>query len=836
VAPLAAQTEEATAREALPVVRPPTPTQRPSVVGGGGSKVSYQGMPRVPESPNDVAGTPEVEASPMPRRPRPRVGGSAVTQSAPAAPGSALSATGKCRELMQAQAHSQRLLGAIFEMTITEEAAVSIMDTYPELVWLANCLQRCPLPPGWTAAEGNGNMRYIDMGSGQVTEVSPVQDRVAELGRLMLQWRRSPSSVSYIADGLGAKADQFTEEAVRQRKVWLGPHKDPDTGLDFWHCAATDCSTWGEPGMASDFLARVAERLKSALPVPEAKSKGLEAPASTAQSAPSPPAAPAPPASPVPPASARSDGGHAKYERGASAGAGRREDHDDEDRRQPPLSAQDAPDAPRTPYTPRSSRGRPVRKVQATSMDALEQSEKENGCAGTIGLKEVADEIRDDLAQRGKRLEQPPSRETSSDGRSNQRVAPGDTRADTLTSEVADVYTRPECRRRRTESSERLNPLDAHSATDPSYTEEPAAQQGVATDADPGEGRLPPPPPPPSAASGDVRPRSRHGMPLQSVQQQSSDLSQTLGGVAEAELQDAVTLGSPRAAAQGAALPPRPRIAPGGQLGATGGFGSAGAGQQLGATGGLKRPSTGKKSGAPGGLERPGTGKKLGSTGGLARPGTGKKMGSTGGLNSTGGAKRMGSTGGLGCTSEMGATGGFGGTGMIKEMCIGAIAAAMDDAFGSDAEDNCIEGDSDSCCSLEQCEDAEEDAEDAAPMSPSLISICGPSSPAPRHGSDDEGSPRADSPSILVLDDAGPPLWTSCKRLALPQVPEAEEVYRPQTPPRSARGPKSARGDRPILLGVPAPLSARARCGPGDAPLSARGPRPGARRHQVGGA
>ena len=56
-----------------------------------------------------------------------------------------LASTG-CREMMEVQSHAQQLLAAIFEITITEEASVSILDSYPELVWLANCLRRCPLP------------------------------------------------------------------------------------------------------------------------------------------------------------------------------------------------------------------------------------------------------------------------------------------------------------------------------------------------------------------------------------------------------------------------------------------------------------------------------------------------------------------------------------------------------------------------------------------------------------------------------------------------------------------------------------------------------------------
>jgi len=109
------------------------------------------------------------------------------------------------------------------------------------------------------------------------------------------------------------------------------------------------------------------------------------------------------------------------------------------------------------------------------------------------------------------------------------------------------------------------------------------------------------------------------------------------------------------------------------------------------------------------------------------------------------------------------------------------------------------------------------EAECTAPPSPSLMSILHPT------------SPRPDSPSILVVEDG--PRWSWNKPLPKPQTPPRSP--RPRTPP------KSLRGERPVLLGVPEPLSARARCGFNEPPLSARmksarGPRPGARRTQGG--
>eukprot|EP00933_Yihiella_yeosuensis_P077331 TRINITY_DN8772_c0_g1_i3.p1 TRINITY_DN8772_c0_g1~~TRINITY_DN8772_c0_g1_i3.p1 ORF type:complete len:764 (+),score=193.38 TRINITY_DN8772_c0_g1_i3:62-2293(+) len=262
----------------LPSVRPQTPTApEPSSARSASVRVSYQMTPREFEAPNPADGPTD---SPAPRRPRSKgpsaeasnkssTAAPSPVRSSPAmsSPGSNFNSSSNCREMLEVQGNAQKLLEAVFEITITEEAAISILDSYPELVWLANCLRRCPLPPGWTAMDaGQGKLRYVDMATGAASETSPLMPRFADLGRLMLHWRQNPAAEIDVAAALGAKRDQDTEEAARARKVWKGPHTDPKTGADFWHCPATGRSTWGDPGMAAEFLARIADRLQKALP------------------------------------------------------------------------------------------------------------------------------------------------------------------------------------------------------------------------------------------------------------------------------------------------------------------------------------------------------------------------------------------------------------------------------------------------------------------------------------------------------------------------------------------------------------------------------------------
>lgn len=144
---------------------------------------------------------------------------------------------------------------------------------------------------------------------------------------------------------------------------------------------------------------------------------------------------------------------------------------------------------------------------------------------------------------------------------------------------------------------------------------------------------------------------------------------------------------------------------------------------------------------------------------------------------------------------------------------MGAVQAAINDACQSDGEDFDVEdqslsdqggGSFDAGC---EAPDAgvrfrEGHSVCSEPRSPSLMSVLGRSALfSPKRGARD--SPAPDSPSLIVMEGA-PPLWTDHKPL----------------PPKS---PRSPRVERPVLLGIPVPLSARGRerCVE-SAPLSAR--------------
>mmetsp|Transcript_23116 Transcript_23116/g.47060 ORF Transcript_23116/g.47060 Transcript_23116/m.47060 type:complete len:1011 (-) Transcript_23116:47-3079(-) len=131
---------------------------------------------------------------------------------------------------MHVPAHAQQLLDAAFGVPISKEAAADLLGTQHELAWLAHCMVKCPKPPG-----------------AQPTDDPPLLACFADLVRLMIRWRQSPSEAATVFAALGAGHDAAMAEAARARKQ------------------QTDHSG-GDPGAAAAFLAKVAQRLQSALP------------------------------------------------------------------------------------------------------------------------------------------------------------------------------------------------------------------------------------------------------------------------------------------------------------------------------------------------------------------------------------------------------------------------------------------------------------------------------------------------------------------------------------------------------------------------------------------
>lgn len=201
----------------------------------------------------------EVAASRMPPAPPQPVGGLAEQHGSAA----------ERKEMLEVQGYAHMLLNAACETKLETEAVVSLSERQPELAWLARCMQRCPLPPCWTRLDDEGasvTQTYLNTVDDRTTDQTPLLSQFVELAKHMMSWRRRPNDAAVVSLALQDHRDDSLKEAQRAREEWTGPHLDQATGEEFWHCPASGLSTWGDPGAAAEFVARVAERLQQAMP------------------------------------------------------------------------------------------------------------------------------------------------------------------------------------------------------------------------------------------------------------------------------------------------------------------------------------------------------------------------------------------------------------------------------------------------------------------------------------------------------------------------------------------------------------------------------------------
>jgi len=186
------------------------------------------------------------------------------------------------REMLEVQMMALKLFQQIFGSNVTEEGATSAIEQYPELGWLAICLQRCPVPASWSAKrDGEGPVRFVHSVTGESTEDPPHLDHFVRMAKLMMMWRKKEKAPKDVATELKLEHEKFLAESVSLRRNFTGPHKDEIAGRDFWQNLDDEAVvSWVEPGSCPDFAARAALRLMQALPAP-AEEEGQSAASSS---------------------------------------------------------------------------------------------------------------------------------------------------------------------------------------------------------------------------------------------------------------------------------------------------------------------------------------------------------------------------------------------------------------------------------------------------------------------------------------------------------------------------------------------------------------------------
>jgi len=69
-----------------------------------------------------------------------------------------------------------------------------------------------------------------------------------ELGRRVANTRASPQEALENIACIRSLLDEVNAELMSLEQKWSGPHRDPSTQAEYYHCASTDTSSWEYPG------------------------------------------------------------------------------------------------------------------------------------------------------------------------------------------------------------------------------------------------------------------------------------------------------------------------------------------------------------------------------------------------------------------------------------------------------------------------------------------------------------------------------------------------------------------------------------------------------------
>jgi len=171
-------------------------------------------------------------------------------------------------EQMELCAVTGQLLTSVYQRQLSNSEAESVLESCPEVAWLAQCALNSPLPPHWKrcgmvpSGESKGETPcYANTKTEEVTDISPQVDSFAKLARLAIYARKSSSEASNAALWVSAARDEALKDASTMQQGWTGPHTDEASGGEFYHCAASGDSCWTNPAAAPAYLAHVADQL-----------------------------------------------------------------------------------------------------------------------------------------------------------------------------------------------------------------------------------------------------------------------------------------------------------------------------------------------------------------------------------------------------------------------------------------------------------------------------------------------------------------------------------------------------------------------------------------------
>eukprot|EP00931_Biecheleriopsis_adriatica_P003748 TRINITY_DN105517_c0_g1_i1.p1 TRINITY_DN105517_c0_g1~~TRINITY_DN105517_c0_g1_i1.p1 ORF type:complete len:529 (+),score=82.30 TRINITY_DN105517_c0_g1_i1:50-1636(+) len=194
--------------------------------------------------------------------------GCSTMHKAPSAP--ALQSQGPCHSGRGSKACNitpELLLQQLYEQPLTREQKAAVLTACPEVPWLADCACRCPLTPAWREVwlqRDSIEIRepaYINDGTGEVSDVPPQLQHFVSLAWFLVRARLQPEHAERMAARIGAMMESAFKQVRSLSACWTGPHLDPSSGRDYFHCTSAGVSSWQNPCKELTFVARCAERL-----------------------------------------------------------------------------------------------------------------------------------------------------------------------------------------------------------------------------------------------------------------------------------------------------------------------------------------------------------------------------------------------------------------------------------------------------------------------------------------------------------------------------------------------------------------------------------------------
>jgi len=158
---------------------------------------------------------------------------------------------------------TKALLSEIYERRFADEEAWSVLSSCPEIGWLVECYCRAPLPPNWRKSNliAGEAPRFANEDTGEVTTSPPWFKYFTRLAQLVLRARLVSSSAGQAKYLVRTILQETRALAGSLEARWSGPHIDPSTESEYYHCPESGVSVWDNPSSWAKFVVSVAEKL-----------------------------------------------------------------------------------------------------------------------------------------------------------------------------------------------------------------------------------------------------------------------------------------------------------------------------------------------------------------------------------------------------------------------------------------------------------------------------------------------------------------------------------------------------------------------------------------------